>query len=328
MAEYIDLNNTEVLAEAGENAKLVVEEDGELKRIPASAVGQVKTVNGVEPDEAGNVTFDALPTGATAHQQLVTDGEGKAKWEDKAFYETIQYDERYGTDNLNCVEMDGWYVAMEAFSVSFDASKQYVVEQYPEYVCDVKTDADIGTKYIGNTTLSGFGEDTGEPFFVVENSGMATVALKEAPASQLFYLQEVVVTIKPIDEKFIPGACVKKITLPEDVAPSVLKAAVDALNNGNAIVMWGSKRIVEGVVGIPDRYAYLRFADHSLYGGEDEIAGYYSWSGDNWPVDAATLNLFEGVIEYPNSFRLRSSSGDKVYQITVDDSGTLTTTEV
>lgn len=55
MAEYIDLNNTEVLAEAGENAKLVVEEDGELKRIPASAVGQVKTVNGVEPDEAGNV---------------------------------------------------------------------------------------------------------------------------------------------------------------------------------------------------------------------------------------------------------------------------------
>ena len=55
MAEYIDLNNTEVLTEAGENAKLVVEEDGELKRIPASAVGQVKTVNGVEPDEAGNV---------------------------------------------------------------------------------------------------------------------------------------------------------------------------------------------------------------------------------------------------------------------------------
>lgn len=55
MAEYIDLNNTEVLAEAGENAKLVVEEDGELKRIPASAVGQVKTVNGVEPDKTGDV---------------------------------------------------------------------------------------------------------------------------------------------------------------------------------------------------------------------------------------------------------------------------------
>ena len=43
MAEYIDLNNTEVLAEAGENAKLVVEEDGELKRIPAQDIG--KAVN-------------------------------------------------------------------------------------------------------------------------------------------------------------------------------------------------------------------------------------------------------------------------------------------
>ena len=63
MAEYIDLNNTEVLTEAGENAKLVVEEDGELKRIPASAVGQVKTVNGVEPDEAGNVVVSGLPEG-------------------------------------------------------------------------------------------------------------------------------------------------------------------------------------------------------------------------------------------------------------------------
>ncbi|MBQ7848317.1 MAG: hypothetical protein IJ343_01160, partial [Clostridia bacterium] len=91
MIEYTDLIDTEDLVEAGENAKLVVEEDGELKRIPAGAVGQVKTVNGVEPDEAGNVVVSGLPEGATAHQQLVTDGEGKAKWEDKAFYEAIQY---------------------------------------------------------------------------------------------------------------------------------------------------------------------------------------------------------------------------------------------
>lgn len=86
MAEYIDLNNTEVLAEAGENAKLVVEEDGELKRIPAGAVGQVKTVNGVEPDEAGNVVVSGLPEDAAAHQQLVTDETGAAKWEARTHY--------------------------------------------------------------------------------------------------------------------------------------------------------------------------------------------------------------------------------------------------
>ena len=91
MAEYIDLNNTEVLAEAGENAKLVVEEDGELKRIPASAVGQVKTVNGVEPDESGNVDVSGLPEGvpviqsATVGQTVVVkavDESGKpTEWE-------------------------------------------------------------------------------------------------------------------------------------------------------------------------------------------------------------------------------------------------------
>lgn len=91
MAEYIDLNNTEVLAEAGDNAKLVVEEDGELKRIPASAVGQVKTVNGVEPDEAGNVDVSGLPEGvpviqsATVGQTVVVkavDESGKpTEWE-------------------------------------------------------------------------------------------------------------------------------------------------------------------------------------------------------------------------------------------------------
>ena len=88
MAEYIDLNNTEVLAEAGENAKLVVEEDGELKRIPASAVGQVKTVNGVEPDEAGNVVVSGLPEDAAANQVLTTNAEGAVVWGEKPFYET------------------------------------------------------------------------------------------------------------------------------------------------------------------------------------------------------------------------------------------------
>ena len=63
MAEYIDLNNTEVLAEAGENAKLVVEEDGELKRIPASAVGGKKYIlstTDMFTFTATNFTYDEL----------------------------------------------------------------------------------------------------------------------------------------------------------------------------------------------------------------------------------------------------------------------------
>lgn len=333
--EFKKLSDVNVIEAMKDGLNVLVEDGGEIVKLAANSMipedvalksdiptGVVKSVNGEVPDEAGNVKVSGLPDGSAAYQQLVTDGEGKAKWEDKAFYETIQYGERYGTDNLNCDVTNGGYVAMDAFPLSFDASKQYAVEQYPGYICDVKTS--MGINYIGNGSFAGDIEDTGEPFFVMENSGMATVAFKEAPASQLFYLQDVVVTIKPIDEKFLPGAYVRKITLPENVAPSALKAAVNALKNGDAIVMWDFKRIVEGEVSTQDRYAYLRFADTPI-AGADEIAGYYSW---NWHSDDATLNLFEGVIKYQNSFRLSSSSGDKVYKIAVDDSGTLTTTEV
>lgn len=50
------------------------------------APGAVQTVNGEAPDENGNVQVSGLPEGASANQQLVTDREGIAKWEEKPFY--------------------------------------------------------------------------------------------------------------------------------------------------------------------------------------------------------------------------------------------------
>ena len=115
MAEYIDLNNTEVLTEAGENAKLVVEEDGELKRIPASAVGQVKTVNGVEPDGAGNVVVSGLPEGVggmVVNFALDTTGTTSLK-ADKPFaevWETIKSNKSVSAYTV--VSASGTYSAM------------------------------------------------------------------------------------------------------------------------------------------------------------------------------------------------------------------------
>ena len=174
----------------------------EIPTVPASIV---QTINGQPPDGSGNAVVNELPATASVHQQLVTDGDGVAKWEDKAFYETFAYgSESYGTDGFNSVDVGGVYRTEDAFSISLDASKRYAVMQYPGYVCEVKTTQ--GMKYIGNTTISGFGEDTGEPFIVVENpdTGRAFVILKEAPASKLFFVRDVVETIKPIDAKFLP----------------------------------------------------------------------------------------------------------------------------
>lgn len=56
------------------------------QKIQEAERGEIKTVNGEAPDENGNVQVSGLPEGAGAYQQLVTDGEGKAVWEEKAFY--------------------------------------------------------------------------------------------------------------------------------------------------------------------------------------------------------------------------------------------------
>lgn len=62
------LDELEVIEEAGESTYAVVEENGVPKRIPGKKIG-------------------GLPEGGAPYQQLVTDGEGVAKWEDRTHYE-------------------------------------------------------------------------------------------------------------------------------------------------------------------------------------------------------------------------------------------------
>ena len=64
------LDELEVIEEAGESTYAVVEENGVPKRIPGKKIG------------------GGLPEGGAPYQQLVTDGQGNAKWEDKPFGST------------------------------------------------------------------------------------------------------------------------------------------------------------------------------------------------------------------------------------------------
>lgn len=62
-----------------ETKVLAVDTDG-VKQIPPDALGAVKTVNGTQPDEYGNIEIPGLPDGASPCQQLVTDANGVATW--------------------------------------------------------------------------------------------------------------------------------------------------------------------------------------------------------------------------------------------------------
>lgn len=89
------INELPIAETLTENTNVLIESDGSTQRIPAKKIapdGMVKSVNGNVPDATGNVTVEipeGLPEGAAAHQQLVTDGDGVAKWEDRLTYEQI-----------------------------------------------------------------------------------------------------------------------------------------------------------------------------------------------------------------------------------------------
>ena len=183
MAEYIDLNNTEVLTEAGENAKLVVEEDGELKRIPASAVGQVKTVNGVEPDEAGNVdvSYNNLldkPFGVEPHRVVLD----ISKELDNRGYEFVE------SDIPDAIEFD------KTYNVTVTGPTVTKTEHVVTAVIEDRIYLTLHVYYQDFTELRIIYNPTSNKFSFVNQGDKAVFNIRiEKPE-----------TIEPIDYKFLP----------------------------------------------------------------------------------------------------------------------------
>lgn len=285
MAEYIDLNNTEVLAEAGENAKLVVEEDGELKRIPASAVGQVKTVNGVEPDEAGNVDVSGLPEGATAYQQLVTDSEGVAKWEDKAFYEigtSVKWDGN--TDGL--VNSTQYYKVSDAVPTKEQCIGGHVTlvnngssmsGQFTEDMLRIDEENIFGYSYFHVVKEDGT-QYAGETF---PKKGIYFLKLGDA-----MYMSELTMAdydLKPLDAKFLPEGV--------GVVPYAgSKYFFETTDNGKTVNLYKTEVELDGLFDIEDAIAYgmpvilrdsnsreiMRLVSYNLESGVGNVFTFYS----------------------------------------------------
>lgn len=94
--------------------------------------GTVKSVNGVTPDASGNVVVSGLPEGASAHQQLVTDVNGAAKWVDRTHYSVSNY------KRLKTIKEE----AVIDFTLGYTTENAYVMGAYPLDFSDC-TDGDM-----------------------------------------------------------------------------------------------------------------------------------------------------------------------------------------
>ena len=77
--------------------------------------------------------------------------------------------------------------------------------------------------FIGNLSIRGFGSDTGEPFLMMINNGIAIgIVITDAPASHTFSISGIAQEVVKIDEKYLPTIPTDKLpTIPTDKLPTI-----------------------------------------------------------------------------------------------------------
>ena len=269
-------------------------------------------------------------TDGSAYQQLVTDGNGNTKWEDRLAYETFGYGEiipeqtysfskmvleLYGTTFEDIVLLDG-----ESYSVNFDGQLYDCVWQQNEV---------LGGNCFGNLSWAGL-EDTGEPFFGMrgENGGLVIATSNTSPEHTVSVsgYREI---INKISEKYLPIAASghygvvdrDNIVVPYKFSRYAVKSEIEnalgEAQQGKAIIDWDGRGIRTS--------SFLSGGGISVTFENDPYAK-YTYRPQDGRYD---ITKYESIT-YPSRFTLSSSTSgsSKKFKITVDDSGAITATEV
>ena len=145
-------------------------------------------------------------TNGASYQQLVTDGDGNTKWEDRLAYEsdpvlTTLIEELTVVGGEGQVEdertVDVFYKDLRVGTIT------HIVYDGVSYECEVKAYGD--NKYIGNIGIAG-ADNTGEPFVILWESGIMIVAADDGEHNiSVSYEKR---DVHKIDEKYLPDTAV------------------------------------------------------------------------------------------------------------------------
>ena len=178
--EFTKLSEVPAVSEFPQGANAIIETNGEIKRCPSSGGGSVP-----KP-----LTYDYMPEGYPSKtveavtimaEQVVTFEDDKGQY----------FGRLAGTFEI---------VAGQTYTVNWDGT---------EYEC-AGLAVDESMSVIGNLSILGQGDDTGEPFlYVPANDGFSTL---DTSASHTISVKTIQETVTPIAEEFLP-ATVKNTTV-------------------------------------------------------------------------------------------------------------------
>lgn len=166
--EFTKLSGVPAVAEFPEGANAIIETNGEIKRCPSS--------NTPKP-----LTYDYMPEG----------------YPKKTVQTTVLMEEQA----VAFSDMGGIYGAVLTDALNLVVGQTYIVSwDGTEYECVCR---DKGVPYIGNLSISGEGEDSGEPFVYI--SSMKTFASLDTSPSHTISVKTTEETVTPMAEEFLPA---------------------------------------------------------------------------------------------------------------------------
>ena len=229
---------------------------------------------------------------------------------------------------------------------------------------------------LGNKSIFGKGDDTGEPFLYIRNQATGGFATLETTASHTISVKTTEEVVIPMADEFLPVAsennygAVKKSEIVTSYkfgtqAPhDQMVEAIAAFGTGNASIVWGINKVISASYNSSDDTISIRFAEEPLktltfsnnngayvknlgsatYG---ELQGnqvrifnnnndytVLAVEGESPNVTLATTAnriTIKGIYGMSTTEMILQSStegSNKNFKITVDDSGTISATEI
>ena len=353
-------------------------------------------VSALSNEVATAIASGGLPTGGAPYQQLVTDGEGNAKWEDRTHY---PYEQTVGIQEES-VAFKEMFPGAYMGNISYPDSITFTVGQTIKIVFDGQSydlscrETEAGPLY-GNASIFGtiIGQslpDTGEPFVFYPDDSSFTFASLSTEAQHTISAEWKELSFHKIDKKYLPEIVFPDITwdeiLDKPFSSTKIKATVKGSGAVNIIVgntysdpinttmafktgfnykvvgtvalanssgksyllsvngfcqcadgflilghipVSGGKKITVSLCSKENQYyaGQFRFSSPDTF-GEFTITANLTFSVEAKQLDqnvipASIQRVGEDVI-FPSS----TSGSSKKFKITVDDSGTISATEV